>query len=170
MVIYVVVGASYGLRDDVEERIVARRLLHAVDEQLHGVDGTHALEHAPQRISGIVSVELLTDGPMREGTRWKETRKMMGKEATETMWITRFDPPRCYVAEAESCGTHYVSTLSFEQAGGGTRVTMSFEGRPVTLLAKLLSAPMGWMMKGAVRKMIAQDLADLGAHLEQTNA
>ena len=125
------------------------------------------LGNAPDRISGIESVELLTDGPMREGTRWKETRQVMGKEATETMWITRFDPPRCYVAEAESCGTHYVSTLSFEEVGGVTRVTMSFEGKAVTLAGKLLSLPMGLLMKGTVRKMIAQDLEDLGAYLEQ---
>ena len=125
------------------------------------------LANAPERISGIVSVELLTDGPMREGTRWKETRKMMGKEATETMWITRFDPPNCYVAEAESCGTHYVSTLSFEEADGGTLVTMTFEGKPVTFVAKLFSLLMGWMMKGAVRKMVGQDLEDLGGVCEK---
>ena len=91
---------------------------------------------------------------------------MMGKLATETMWITAFDPPRSYVVEAESCGTHYTSTMTLEPSDGGTRVTMSFEGRPLTLLSKLLSFPMGLMMKGMLRKMIANDLADLARYCE----
>jgi len=124
------------------------------------------LPNAPDRITGIVSVEMLTDGPMAEGTRWKETRKMMGKEATETMWITTFDPPNRYVAEAESCGTHYISILSFEPNDGGTSVTMSFEGKPLTLVAKLFSLPMGFLMKGMLRKMVAKDLEDQKAYCE----
>ena len=37
------------------------------------------------RIKAITRIEKLTPGPVRVGTRFKETRKMFGKEATETM-------------------------------------------------------------------------------------
>lgn len=123
------------------------------------------LPRAAERISGIESVEVLTDHPFGVGTRWKETRKMMGKLATETMWITAVEVDRSYTAEAESCGTHYTSVFTFEPSDDGTRVTMSFSGRPVTLLARLLT-PLTPLMAGTVRKMMAGDLADLAAACE----
>lgn len=123
------------------------------------------LPRAADRISGIESVEMLTDGPFAVGTRWKETRKMMGKLATETMWITAVELNRSYTAEAESCGTHYTTMFTFEPADGGTRVTMSFAGQPMTLLAKLMS-PLGRLMSGAIKKMLAKDLDDLAAACE----
>ena len=123
------------------------------------------LPRAADRISGIESVKVLTDGPFEVGTRWQETRKMMGKLATETMWITAAEPNTSYTAEAESCGTHYTSTFTFEAVDGGTRVTMSFSGKPVTLIAKLLS-PLGVLMTGTIKKMVAQDLADLAGVCE----
>ena len=123
------------------------------------------LPSAADRITGIESVELLTDQPFGVGTRWKETRKIMGKEATETMWITAVEVNRSYTAEAESCGTHYTSVFTFEPSDGGTRVTMRFSGRPVTLVARLLT-PLGLLMTGTIRKMMAGDLADLAAVCE----
>ena len=119
------------------------------------------LHGAADRLSGIESIEVLTDGGFGVGTRWRETRKMMGKSATEEMWITACDPPRSYTAEAESCGCHYTSTLTFEPSGDETVVTFTFEGRPMTLLARLM-APLGTLMAGGLKKMIAEDLADLG--------
>ena len=124
------------------------------------------LPSAAERVSGIEAVEVLTDQPFGVGTRWKETRIMMGKSATETMWITEVDPPNGYTAEAESCGTHYTSTFTFEPGDGGTLVTMTFEGRPVTLGAKVLSL-LGVLMKGTIRKMLAKDLDDLAVVCEQ---
>lgn len=123
------------------------------------------LHNAAERIAGIESVEVLTDGPFAVGTRWKETRKMMGKLATETMWITAVQANRSYTAEAESCGTHYTSTYTFEPIDGGTRVTMTFTGRPMTLLAKLVS-PLGCLMTGTIRKMLIKDMDDLAVVCE----
>lgn len=118
------------------------------------------LAGAAERIAGIDSVELLTDGPFGVGTRWRETRIMMGKSATEEMGITAFEPGRSYTAEAESCGCHYTSVLTCEPDGEGTRLTLTFDGQPLTLTSKLM-APIGWLMKGQVRKMLAADLANL---------
>lgn len=123
------------------------------------------LPRAAERISGIESVHMLTDQLFDVGTRWKETRVMMGKSATETIWITAADEPNSYIAEAESCGTHYTSTFLFKPVDGGTQVSMAFEGRPVTFLSGLLS-PLGILMKGTIRKILAKDFADLAAACE----
>ena len=132
------------------------------------------LPRAAQHIDGIDKIELLTEGPIGMGTRWRETRTMMGREATEEMWITAFDPPSgsteaSYTAEAESCGCHYWSTFSFEAIGDTTQVTMGFRGEGRSLMAKLMS-PLSGLMMGSIKKMIAQDLADLKRVAEASEA
>lgn len=128
------------------------------------------LRSAADRISGIESVEVHTDGPTAQGTRWTETRKMMGKSATETMTITAFDPPNSYTAEARSHGSHYLSTFTFQTDGAGTKVTLSFTGTPTNLLSKLFMIMVGPLMMGSVKKLLAQDLDDLKKSCESEPA
>lgn len=118
------------------------------------------LENLPETMSGIDSVKVLTDGSFAEGTRWRETRTLYGKQATEEMWVTGFDPPRSYVIEAESHGARYRTELTFVPEGDGTRVTFTFAARPVTFIARLFSVLSGIMLKG-VRKTLEEDLEDL---------
>ena len=44
-------------------------------------------------IPDITALEMLSEGPFGEGTRWRETRVMFKKEAVEEMWVTGFPPP-----------------------------------------------------------------------------
>ncbi len=104
---------------------------------------------------------------MQVGTKWKETREMFGKEATEIMWITALEPDKRYVAEAESHGTKYWSEFAFEEVDGGTRVQMTFRGTPQTLFAKIMSALMGSMMKGSLVKVMKEDLEDIKVAAEK---
>ena len=118
------------------------------------------LANAAEHIQGIDRIELLTPQPVGVGTKWRETRKMMGKEATETLEITAFDPPRSYTVEADSCGCHFVSTFRFTPEAGGTRVELEVASQAKTFMAKLLS-PLGCLMAGTMKKMMDQDLEDL---------
>jgi hypothetical protein len=120
---------------------------------------------APGRVSGILKVEMLTPGPTAVGTRWRETRKMFGKEATEEMWVTALEPGRRIVVEADSCGARMVSTFTFERTAAGTRVTMDLKSTARTFAAKLFT-PLGLLFKGMARKLIAKDLDDLARAAE----
>ncbi len=124
-------------------------------------------ENAAQFITGIVRIEMLTTGAVRVGTRWRETRIMFKKEATEEIWLTEFEPPRQYVAEAESNGAHYRSAFRFVPNDGGTRVTMDFEATPVSLFARLTSFLMAPMMLKSVVKVMEQDMIDLKTAIEK---
>lgn len=124
------------------------------------------LRSAPERVTGIKRLEVLTDGPIGKGTRFKETRVFMKKEATETMEITSFDAPRSYTVEANSCGCHYVSRLDFRPEGNATAVDMNFSWTPKTFVAKLMSF-MSFMMVGACRKAIEKDFTELKAFIER---
>jgi carbon monoxide dehydrogenase subunit G len=122
--------------------------------------------NAAERISGIARMEMLTDGPVGVGTRFRETRIMMKREATETMEVTDFRPLESYTLEAHSCGCHYTTKISVADAGPGqTQVTMSFSGVPKTFAAKLMM-PMGWLFRGMLKKCLLKDLTDVKTSLE----
>jgi carbon monoxide dehydrogenase subunit G len=129
------------------------------------------IEHAPQAIRGIEKVEILerpASGVV--GLKWKETRTMFGKTATETMWITDAVEPEFYRTRAESHGAIYVARLELAERAGGTELTMRFSAESVTTSAKLMSTLMGWMFKGAVRKECGKDLSDIKAAVEAEQA
>lgn len=148
--------------------VSVRRTVNASPERTFAVfSNVAAAEHY---LSAVTRVEVLSDGPTGAGTRWRETRVMMGREATEEMWIETFDPPRAYSVAAESAGTRYLTTFTFAPDGSGTEVEMAFTGTPVTLLARVLGAIMAPMMMGAMRKALAQDMDDLKAVAEAAEA
>ena len=46
------------------------------------------IAHAPEHVSGIKKLELMTPGPVGLRTRWIETREVMGRLDTAEMEIT----------------------------------------------------------------------------------
>lgn len=123
------------------------------------------LHGAPGRIQGIQRIEVLGDGTVGPGTRFRETRMMFGKEHTEELEIGSFDPPHGYSVTGGSCGARIETVFRFAPAAGGTRVTMDLSWKAVTLFAKLM-APLGWLMSGSMKKLMQKDLDDLKRHLE----
>ena len=121
--------------------------------------------NAAKTVSGIERVEMLTDGPVGVGTRFRETRKFYKREATEEMEVTAFERPRCYALGSESHGCRYHSELRFHAVDGGTDVEMRFQAEPLTGFAKVMSVLMRPMMKG-VTKCLEQDLEDIKNALE----
>ena len=119
------------------------------------------LDKAVERIPDIVSLEMLTDGPFGVGTRWRETRVMFKKEATEEMWVTGFDPPRSYTVEAESNGMKYSTLFKFDADGNGTKVTWDFSGTPQSFGSKLMSPIFGVLFGGVMKKCMRRDLEAL---------
>lgn len=126
------------------------------------------LANAPQWSTQIRKMELLTNGPVGVGTRFRETRVMFGKEASEEMEITGFQPNRSYTLGCCNHGCQYTTVLSFDEESGGTRVTMKFGAVPQSFFAKALGFLMGPMMKGMLTKCLKQDLSDLKATCEKS--
>ena len=125
------------------------------------------IEHAAGTISGIEKIEILerpASGVV--GLKWKETRKMFGKTATETMWITDALEPEYYKTRAESHGAVYVASLELGEKAGGTELTMRFSGEAVKTSAKVMWTLTGWMFRGAMQKACGKDLSDIKAAVE----
>ncbi len=124
------------------------------------------LDRVSEAITAITRLEELTPARFGEGTRWRETRKEFGKTHTEEMWVAAFHPPAAYTVQAQSHGTRYETTFTFEAVDAqATRVTITFVGTPETFGAKVMS-PMWFAMKGSVRKMFARDLLEMKAACE----
>ncbi len=120
-------------------------------------------ENCSEFISGIVKVEMLTEGPVGLGTRFRETRIMFKREATEEMEITSFDSDSGYTLSCESCGARYQSTFKYEPKDGGTLMSMTMVVTPLTFMAKV----MGFLMAPMMKKMcgeILRDFEEIGAH------
>lgn len=119
-------------------------------------------------LSGVQRVERLDDGTgFGVGTRWRETRTMFGREATEEMEVAAVDPGTGYTVVADSRGTVYTSGFHLEDAGEGrSRLTMTFGAAPSGLVAKVLSATVGRLFVRTTRKLLQQDLDEVGAAAE----
>jgi hypothetical protein len=126
------------------------------------------IENASETISGIKNIEVL-EKPANGlvGLRWRETRMLFGKPATVEKRITDAAENEFYKTKAESDGSVFLCTKSISESGGGVTLTESHEARPQGIVTKLLSLPMGFLIKGVWKKAILQDLNDVKAAVEQ---
>ncbi len=134
--------------------------INAPRERVFGIASD--LRNAPSRIPEITRVEVLGDGPVGKGTRWRETRIMFGKEHTELLEIADFRAPEFYAVTAHNCGTDYYTTFDFKSEGPSTTtVTFAFQGTPTTFAARIMCALMAPMMKKTLQKCLRSDLENI---------
>jgi len=119
-------------------------------------------------LSGVDSVQLLTDAPYGEGTRWKETRKMLGKAETVEMWVAEAERNRSTTVKAVQGGADYTTRFSLAPRNGGTDLTLTFGAEVIkpTPASRLLMLLFGRMGLAATRKALAKDLTEIAAKAE----
>ncbi len=126
------------------------------------------IKNAVNVVSAIELIEVLEEPDSGIlGLKWRETRTMFGKTATEVMWITEVQDGRSYSTRAESHGSIYKTRHEISGVDGDAVLGMEFIGEAQTLGAKILSATMGSLFKGATVKALQQDLDDIKAASEQ---
>jgi len=118
---------------------------------------------------GITELTVLTEGPVRKGTVFSETRVMFNKATSIEMEVTAFDDNKNYRVENDAYGMHYSSDYEFSAAGGNTHIKLTFEVRPQSFLTRLLSPLLGLMLM-TTRKPMRQDLLDLQTFVSCQNA
>jgi uncharacterized protein YndB with AHSA1/START domain len=123
------------------------------------------IQHGPAHVSAIKDIQLLTPGGFALGTRWLETRRVLGRRDSAEMEVTAFEKNRGYTITHHKAGVRIDATFAFEPIPLGTRVTIEFglnnQGLPPGLLS-----PFEWATAGKVRDTLAQDLSDLKASVE----
>jgi len=124
------------------------------------------LENSAKHVSGIKSVELLTHGDFRLGTRWRETREVLGRLDDAEMEVTAFEKDGGYTITHHKGGAKIDTVFTFTPAGdGGTQVSITFalenQGLPPGLLT-----PVSWAIAGKVKEALTRDLSDMKKAVE----
>jgi len=123
-------------------------------------------------LSGVDSIQMLTDGPYAVGTRWKETRTMMGRAETVEMWVSQSEAPSngrgSTTVKAVQGGADYTSRFALAERDGGTDLTLTFGAAVIkpTRLSRIMLAVFGPLGMRITRKALAKDLADIAAKAE----
>lgn len=131
------------------------------------------LEGSETVLSGVTRIERLAGVGYAIGTRWRETRRMFGREATEEMEVVGIDEGRSTMIAAEAGGMAYRTEFTLEpvpSTDGETQtlLRMRFSGSYLSpswlqrVTAKL-TAKLGL---GTMRKVMQQDLDDIAAAAE----
>ena len=118
------------------------------------------IEHGAAHVAGIKKIEMFTPGVVQLGTRWCETRDVLGVLDSAEMEITAFERNRMYTITHHKAGVRIDTTFYFEPVGSGTNVSVEFDldggGLPPGLLR-----PLGWAIGGKVETVLKHDLDDL---------
>lgn len=102
------------------------------------------------------------------GTRWCESRRVLGREVTEELWVSAVDPGRSYTVEADSHGGHFRTTLAVEPLGGdASRIELAFRGRARGAFGRLLGVTVGRLLEGTLRHELQRDLDDFARAAEE---
>ena len=127
------------------------------------------VEHGAERVTNIQKIEMLTIGSLRLGSRWLETRAVLGRQDTVEMEVTAFEQNRTYTITHHKAGARIDAVFTFDTVKDQTRVQIEFilesHGLPPGALA-----PVRWAMASTVRDVIGQDLEDLKTFIEQQPA
>ena len=125
------------------------------------------IEYSVNTINGIEKIEVLekpADGIV--GLKWRETRTMFGRTATEVMWITDAVENKSYKTRAESHGAVYITTFDLSEEDEKVHLTMNFKGVPQTFGAKIMAALTSGMIKKSTEEALMNDLMDIKAKVE----
>lgn len=124
------------------------------------------IEHGAAHVSGIKQIERLTQGRFGLGTRWRETREVLGRIDDAEMEVTAIEWNRSYTITHYKAGIRITAEFTFEPTADGTKVSIEFAmghgGLPPGLLT-----PLEWAIDGTVRGVLTDDLNDLKRSIEK---
>lgn len=128
---------------------------------------TTNLDLAGKWLPNFVRMEKITRGEYGPGTKFRETRKMFGKTATELFEVISADRPNrvaLFVDGTQGSARHgrFDYVYEFTKERGGTQVVL--KGR-VTEVPRLW-ALLGRVFMGGMRKACAADLRAMKVYIE----
>jgi len=115
---------------------------------------------------GLVKIEAADAAPVRVGSRWRETRRMFGHEATEEFEVTKVEAGRRLGLRVDgtkgsSKRGEYLFDYSLSPAAGGTDVVLNAQIRGLSGI----SAFVGPLFIAPYRNACARDLDALSQYL-----
>ncbi|MCY4633809.1 MAG: SRPBCC family protein [Acidobacteria bacterium] len=112
------------------------------------------VEQFSQAVPGILRVEFLSEVKSGVGARFRETRMMMGREASTELEVTEYVENERVRIVSEAGGALWDTVFSVAADGGGTELKMVMDARPQTLSARM-TVP---LIIGTVQKAVEEDM------------
>lgn len=154
--------------------VTVTRLVHASASDVWRV--LTELSARDERLTGVHSLEVLTDGPVTVGTIWRETRRQPdGSDFLEEFQVVEAVPPRRLMLASRGIGVDYRITYTLTPADSPhrqseTAVTVVQDAIPAVAWGRMLALLFGGLAARAVEGAIRNDLAELAAAAERLNA
>jgi hypothetical protein len=143
-------------------KIEVKRYLDAPPAEIFAI--VSDLESWPEIIRSVQRMELLTDGPLGQGTKLRETRVIFSRTSVHDLEIADLDRPhrlRLLVANPE---IHYeLDHLIDRVFGSSTRVLMILHAQPESSVGHAVHPFTTPFMEITVRDELERDLIDLVA-------
>jgi uncharacterized membrane protein len=112
------------------------------------------LQNLPRWMSGIVSAELLTEGPIGVGSRAHVVRELLGQRIEVDVAVTGYEPPERVQLDTSASGIGVQATLDLRSEEGGTALTLGMDIRAQSIFM----APVEGMVAGAAEQDVAASL------------
>lgn len=83
-----------------------------------------ASDNAPKIVSSVKSMVKLTDGPLRVGTKYLETRVMNGKDHQTELEVIEYVPDQIYTMKNFTEGIEIIYQYVFTPENNGTQIDL----------------------------------------------
>lgn len=126
------------------------------------------IDRASKVLGSVEKIERLEGEGYDVGTRWRETRRELGRLATEEMWVTEAVAPTRTVVASESGGTLYSTVIECRPSSLGTTLVFTFKATTdnAGFGQKLMFALIGKAGVKAAKSALERDLADIASAVE----
>ena len=122
------------------------------------------VEQFSEAVPHILRVEFLSEAKSGVGARFRETRMMMGSEASTELEVTEHVENERVRIVSEAGGALWDTVFTVVPDGEGTELKMVMDARPRTTSARM-TLP---LIIGAVRKAVEQDMDAVKSFCERT--
>ncbi len=143
-------------------RITISRTIHAPIERVFTTVAD--IRQFSQAIPHVAAFEFLSDVTSGVGTRFRETRRMKGKETTTELEVTEYIENSRVRMVADSHGTVWDTTFTVTFADGNRTLTLTMDAKAHALLPKLINP----LVQGMFKKNIARDMDFVTSFCEHT--
>lgn len=124
-------------------------------------------ENMVEIIPSITSIDILIKPEVHlVGFKWKETRVLFGKKASEVMWVEEAEENSYLSIAAASHGMEYRTNYTLEEESAKVRLTVEFSGKAKTKMARLISMTTGLIFRNATKKALLSDLNEFKKAIE----
>jgi carbon monoxide dehydrogenase subunit G len=121
------------------------------------------VEQFSQAVPGILRVEFLTDVKSGVGARFRETRMMMGQEASTELEVTEYVENERVRLVSEAGGALWDTVFTTVPDGEGTALGMVMDAKAQSAGARTMLP----LIIGVVRKAVEQDMDAIKAFCER---